>query len=63
MSEETRRCKIVSMHDHPEGTFIKFAPVKFYDEGNNPHVGEQAIVEMDNGKVITVNPGEIQFIK
>lgn len=63
MSEETRRCKIVSMHNHPEGTFIKFAPVKFYDEGNNPYAAEQAIVEMDNGKVVTVNPGEIQFIK
>lgn len=63
MSEENRRCKIVGRHDKPEGVFVKFAPVKFYDEGNNPYAAEQAIVELDNGRVMTVNPDEIQFIK
>lgn len=63
MSEETRRCKVLSRHDKPEGTFIKFAPVRFYDEGNNPYAAEQAIVELDNGKVLSVNPDEIHFIK
>lgn len=63
MSEETRRCKVVTLHDKPEGTFVKFAPVQFYDEGNNPYAAEQAIVELDNGRVITVNPDGIQFVK
>ncbi|WP_205955165.1 hypothetical protein [Pantoea stewartii] len=63
MSEEKRRCKVTGMHNSPEGDFVKFAPMKFYDDGNNPYAAEQAIVELDNGKVVAVDPNQIQFIK
>lgn len=61
-NESTRRVKVNGMHNSPEGDFVKFAPVKFYDEGNNPYAAEQAIVELDNGKVVCVAPNEITFI-
>ena len=63
MSEESRRCIVSSLHSKPEGSFVKFAPVKFYDDGNNPYTAEQAIVELDNGQVITVDPDGIRFMK
>lgn len=63
MSEESRRCVVSTFHNKPEGNFVKFAPVKFYDEGNNPYAAEQAIVELDDGRVVTVNPNEIRFIR
>ncbi|WP_064546085.1 hypothetical protein [Kluyvera georgiana] len=62
MSEKTRRCRIVDAYEQEEGTFIKFAPIRFFDESNHPYVCEQALVEMDNGKVVTVNPGLIHFL-
>ncbi|GKX47988.1 hypothetical protein [Pectobacterium carotovorum] len=63
MSEESRRCTVLIYRDKPEGDFVKFAPVKFTDDGNNPYIAEQAIVELDDGSVVTVAPNEIQFIK
>lgn len=63
MSEENRRCKVTAMGTVAEGTFIKFAPVAAYDEANQLHTPERAIVELDNGRVVTVNPDEIRFIK
>ncbi|CAH6324115.1 hypothetical protein ACVGWB_15720 [Enterobacter mori] len=63
MAEEKRRVKVTGLYDKPEGTFIKFAPMKFYDDANQLHTAEQAIVELDNGRVINVEPSSIQFIK
>ncbi|WP_273799384.1 hypothetical protein [Proteus mirabilis] len=53
----------MSLHDKPEGNFIKYAPIKMLDNANEPYVAEQAIVELDNGRVVEVNPSEIRFIK
>lgn len=63
MSEEKRRCTVMSLHDKPEGNFIKYAPIKMLDNANEPYVAEQAIVELDNGRVVEINPSEIRFIK
>ncbi|WP_288476660.1 hypothetical protein [uncultured Pantoea sp.] len=62
MSDEKRRCEVTAFHRIKEGYFIKFAPIKFLDESNQPYVAEQAIVELDGGEVVTVNPNQIKFI-
>lgn len=63
MSEEIRRCKVIGSYGEPEGTFIKYAPIEVYDESGQLRTPEKAIVELDNGKVMTVNPTAIQFLK
>ncbi|AXH61172.1 hypothetical protein [Providencia huaxiensis] len=63
MSEEKRRCKVVGIHDQPEGDFIKYAPIKMLDNANEPYVAEQAIVELDDGRVVEVSPSQIRFKK
>ncbi|AVI67721.1 hypothetical protein CKQ84_18715 [Shewanella sp. WE21] len=43
------------------GTFIKYAAIAYMDEGNHPYTAEKAIVELDNGRVVTVDPSQIRF--
>lgn len=61
MSEEKRECVVVEYGDKKKGMFVKYAPIKFLDDANQPYTAEQAIVELDNGDVITVDPGCIKF--
>lgn len=63
MSKENRRCKVIGSYDEPEGTFIKYAPIAVYDDSGQLHTPEMAIVELDDGKVMTVKPTAIKFIK
>lgn len=63
MSQENRRCIVIGRHGEPEGTFIKFAPIETYDESGQMRTPEKAIVELDNGEVITISPAGIKFIK
>ncbi|AVD59474.1 hypothetical protein [Morganella morganii] len=63
MSEEKRKCAVISIHDKPQGDFIKYAPIKMLDNANEPYTAEQAIVELDDGRVVVVDPSDIRFIK
>lgn len=63
MSDEQRRVVVTGLYDKPEGTFVKFAQMKFYDDSNQLHTAEQAIIELDDGRVINVEPSSIRFIK
>jgi len=61
MPEEGRRCEIVRGASIQQGTFIKYAPIEIRDDENRLCVVEKAIVELDNGDVVTVNPSAIRF--
>lgn len=63
MSEENRRCILLNSHDEKEYTFVKYAPVEVYDESGHMRTPEKAIIEAEDGKVHTVNPSSIQFLK
>ncbi|EPU3949656.1 hypothetical protein FMJ28_28310 [Klebsiella michiganensis] len=63
MSEEIRRVILSNTHDKKEGTFIKYAPIEVYDDSGQMRTAEKAIVETDDGKVYTVDPSKIQFLK
>ncbi|MFK3762473.1 hypothetical protein [Serratia ureilytica] len=63
MSQDNRRCIVHGAYGEPEGTFIKYAPVETYDESGQMRTPEKAIVELDSGEVITINPNKIKFIK
>ncbi|AID99695.1 MULTISPECIES: hypothetical protein [Klebsiella] len=63
MSEEIRRVILTNTYDKKEGTFIKYAPIETYDESGQMRTPEKAIVETDDGKVYTVDPSKIQFLK
>ena len=46
------------------GNFIKYAPyapIEYRDEVNHPYTAEKVIVELDNGRVVTVDPRQIRF--
>ncbi len=59
--EETRRCEVKGFHE--KGNFVKFGQMVITDEGNNYFQRECAIVELDSGQVIEVEPSWIKFIK
>ncbi|WP_299202815.1 hypothetical protein [uncultured Amphritea sp.] len=61
MSEEKRKCQIEEYGVSKKGTFIKYAPIQYYDEANQSYIAEKAIVELDDGKVVTVDPQCIRF--
>ncbi len=62
MSDEKRKCIVTRYSREESGTFIKYAPCQFYDESNHIYIAEQAIVELDSGKVATVDPNQITFV-
>jgi len=49
--------------DREEGTFVQFAPIATYDDSNQLHSPVMAIIERDDGKVVTVHPNQVNFIK
>lgn len=59
---ESRRCQVKDYHETKQGNFIQFGIGVYHDEGNNPHQKTIAIVELDGGQVIEVDPGMIKFI-
>ncbi|KPM01898.1 hypothetical protein [Vibrio splendidus] len=61
MSNETRKCKVVAYGETKYGSFVKYAPIEYTDEGNHPYTAEKAIVELDDGSVVTVNPSQVRF--
>lgn len=61
MPDERRECRVVAYGETKTGMFVKYAAIKFMDEGNHPYTAEQAIVELDNGTVVTVDPTQIRF--
>ncbi|KEA54659.1 hypothetical protein DT73_00405 [Mangrovibacter sp. MFB070] len=61
MANEPRRCIIESMYEKPEGNFVQYAPIEVYDDSGQMHTPVKAIVELDDGKVLTVDPKSIRF--
>ncbi|MCX8895532.1 hypothetical protein [Vibrio parahaemolyticus] len=61
MSDERRECKVFDYGQTYKGTFVKYAAIEFRDDANQPYTAEKAIVELDNGKVVTVDPGQVRF--
>ena len=59
--EETRKCEVEGFHE--KGNFIKYGKMVKTDEGNNYFQSDSAIVELDSGRVIEVEPSRIKFIK
>jgi len=60
--KETRRCTVRLSHEKKEGNFVQYGTKIIYDEGNNPLQASSAIVEMDDGSVVEVEPSRIVFI-
>lgn len=61
MSDEKRKCKVVDNGSEKIGTFIKYAPIEKFDEANHSYIAEKAIVELDDGRVVAVDPQSIRF--
>jgi hypothetical protein len=59
--EDRRECIVVNYDQRDKGVFVKYAPIEFRDDGNQPYVAEKAIVELDDGRVVTVDPGQVRF--
>lgn len=59
--EETRKCEVEGFHE--KGNFVKYGKMVKTDEGNNYFQSDSAIVELDSGRVIEVEPSRIKFIK
>lgn len=63
MEDGKRRCSFPMHGTKEEGTFVKFAPVETYDDSNQLHTPEKAIIERDNGQVVVLDPQKIAFVK
>lgn len=62
MSEDKkRRCVIKDRDLLIKGFFVKYGKAERYDDASNPYTIDVAIVECDDGKVMTVNPNLIIF--
>lgn len=61
---EPRKCKVVSLSGGTAevGNFIQYGNQIWYDEGNNGHPRVIAVVELDSGEVVEVEPKRIRFI-
>lgn len=62
MSGDQRKCIVSDYEKQEKGTFVKYAPIQFYDDGNHPYTAEKAIVELDSGRVVAVDPQCIRFV-
>lgn len=63
---EARRCEVLPTNEwgKPEqGDFIQYGNQIWYDEGNNGHPRLMAVVELDSGEVVEVEPKRLRFIK
>lgn len=60
---ESRKCEVVIDGDAYYGDFIQFGSHVIYDESNRMHDVTRAIVELDNGQVVLVEPNKIRFLK
>ena len=61
MSDDKRECIVSDYGKQEKGMFVKYAPIQFYDEANHPYTAEKAIVELDSGQVVTVDPQCVRF--
>lgn len=61
MSEEKRPCKVFLNGDSIDGFFVEYASIESYDDENRVYTCRKAIVELLNGKVVTVNPPQVTF--
>lgn len=61
MSDEKRECIVSDYEKSEKGIFIKYAPIQYYDDANQPYVAEKAIVELESGRVAVVDPQCIRF--
>ena len=60
--KETRKCTVRWSHKTEEGNFVQYGTRIIYDDGNNPLQKSSAIVEMEDGQVVEVDPSQIKFI-
>lgn len=59
---DPRPCSVYFGHgDKQTGMFIQYGTRVIYDEGNNPIQVSSAIVEMDSGRVVEVEPSTVIF--
>ena len=49
-------------HETKQGNFIQFGNSIYFDDGNNPHPKTVAIVELDGGQVVQVDPYMVRFL-
>ncbi len=61
MSDEKRECTVLDYGNKERGIFIKYAPIQFYDDANHSYTAEKAIVELESGRVVTVDPQCVVF--
>lgn len=64
MLEERRKClvKLNSYEPPSEGYFQMFGQQERRDDGNNAYVITVAIVELLNGRVVSVEPTALKYI-
>ncbi|EIV8497388.1 hypothetical protein M2G36_22145 [Vibrio vulnificus] len=64
MSDQRRKCLVkLNSYDQPsQGYFETFGNQERRDEANNPYVITVAIVELDDGRVVSVEPTNIKYI-
>ena len=59
---EPRRCEVKYSYETKQGNFIQFGNSIYFDDGNNPHPKTVAIVELDGGQVVQVDPYMVRFL-
>lgn len=59
---EPRRCEVKYSHEKKQGNFFQFGSSIYFDDGNNPHPKTIAIVELDGGQVVEVDPCMVRFL-
>lgn len=61
---EPRKCTVSGHFNGPrKGWFIGWGQGHWSDDSNQMHPRTFAIVEMEDGKVEEVNPGQVQFVQ